>query len=84
MTPGIPTLGWMVTGTAANGSTKALPISPAVLNEMPARLHVTLPTMGGVWNDEADATKAFDALPPELKPYFEVTPVMVTPVKRGL
>ena len=78
------TLGWMIIATLPDGRTKALPTSPEVVDALPVELHATLPTLGGVWTEEVEATTAWGKIPEELRDRFEVVPVGITILSRSL
>jgi hypothetical protein len=76
-------LGWMITTTTPKGI-KAMPTSPDVLDVLPAYLHKSLPTLGGVWNEEDEALDAWGTIPDDMRDHFQVTPVSVTIMNRGM
>jgi len=76
------TIGWMIIATLPDGQTKAMPTSPEVLDNLPVNLHAALPTLGGVWADEADATTEYGKIPLDMRDHFEVVPVSITRMVR--
>lgn len=78
------TLGWMIIATLPDGRTKALPSSPAALDMLPTYMHATLPTLGGVWDEEVEAWDLLGKIPTEMREHFRVVPVAVTILERGL